>query len=129
LSLNYVHHYFAPLHGFSCCCLCLLSNLDAPLDVCGIVPHFHFDCLYDVCSFFGYIFRFGLHDVECVLDGSGIRCSECLAYHGQCSRDHGPHMARRHGLALRAVDAVQRVAKVLGKLGSVLAEFEWPVCP
>jgi hypothetical protein len=30
---------------------------------------------------------------------------------------------------LRAVDAVQRIAKVLGKFGSMLAEFEWPVCP
>jgi hypothetical protein len=77
----------------------------------------------------GYIFRFGLHNVEYVLDGSEIRCSECLAYHSQCSRDHSPHMARRHGLALRAVDAVQRVAKVLSKFSSVLAEFEWPVFP
>lgn len=90
--------------------LCLLSNIDAPLDVCRIVPHFHFDGLHDVCSLFSYIFRFGLHDIECALDGGEIRCSECLACHGQCSRDHGPHMVRRHGLALRAVDAVQRVA-------------------
>jgi hypothetical protein len=30
---------------------------------------------------------------------------------------------------LRAVDAVQHITKVLGKFGSVLAEFEWPVRP
>lgn len=30
---------------------------------------------------------------------------------------------------MRAVDTVQRVAKVLGELDSMLAEFEWPVCP
>jgi hypothetical protein len=122
--LNHVYNHFAPLRSFSYYRLYLLSNLDAPLDVCRIVPHFHFNCLYDVCSLFGYIFCFGLHNVKCVLDGSEIRCSKCLAYHSQCSRDHGPYMARRHGLALRAVDAVQRVAKVLSKFGSMLAEFE-----
>lgn len=46
-----------------------------------------------------------------------------------CSRDHGPHEIRRHGLALRAGDAVQCNAKVFGEFGSVIAEFEWPVCP
>jgi hypothetical protein len=38
-------------------------------------------------------------------------------------------MVRRHSLALREVDAVQRIAKVLGEFGSVLAEFEGPVNP
>lgn len=38
-------------------------------------------------------------------------------------------MIGRYGLALRAVDAVQRIAKVLGEFGSVLAEFERPVNP
>lgn len=51
-------------------------------------------------------------------------CSECLANYDQCPRGHGPHMIRQHGLASRAGDAAQFIAKVLDELRNVLAESE-----
>ncbi|KAM0714648.1 hypothetical protein Q7P37_009946 [Cladosporium fusiforme] len=39
--------------------------------------------------------------------------------------DHGPHMVRQHGLALRAVNAIRCIAKVLGEFGNVFAASEW----
>jgi hypothetical protein len=127
--LNHFHNLLAPLRRLTCCCLCLFSNRDAPLDVCRVVACFHSDYFYDVCRLLGPIFRFGLHDIQCILDGGKIWHSECLTNHSRCPRDHGPHIVRRHGLSLRAVDAVQCIAKVLGEFGSVLAEFEWQVYP
>lgn len=63
------------------------------------------------------------------MNGGEIGCPKCLANHGQCPRDHCLYELRWHALALRAINAVQRIAKVLGEFSSVLAEFEWPVCP
>lgn len=51
------------------------TNRDALHDVCRIISHFHSDRLYDVCRLFDLSFRFGLHDIECLLDGGEIRCS------------------------------------------------------
>jgi hypothetical protein len=65
-----------------------------------------------------------LHNAQRILDSGEVGCPKGLADHRQCSRDHSPHKACRHGLVLRAVNTVQRIAKVLGKFGSVSAEFE-----
>lgn len=108
--LNHFHNLPALLYRLFCCCPCLFSNRDAPLDVYRIVPQFYLNRLYVLCRLFSSFLCFGLHDVQRVLYSGEIGGPKFLANHGQRSRDHGLHEARRHRLALRAVDTVQRVA-------------------
>jgi hypothetical protein len=91
----------------------MLRSISAALFLISILT------LYDVCSPFSYIFCFGLHDIECVLDGGEVRRSKCFVNRGQCPLDYGPHVVCRHGLSLRAVDRIQRTTKILGEFGSV----------
>jgi len=89
----------ALLCRFLCCRPCLFSNRDDPLDVCRIIPQFCFDRLHILCRLFSSFFSFSLHDVQRVLYGGEIGGPECLAHHGQRSRNHGLHEVRRHSLA------------------------------
>jgi hypothetical protein len=87
------------------CCSYLLSNRDAPLDPCCIVPRFHSAFLDDLCRLFSPSFRFSSRDVRRVLHGDELRCSQCLVISGQCTRDHDHDNIRQQGLAILPLEA------------------------
>jgi hypothetical protein len=100
------------------------ANRDAPLNFCRIIPQSCCDRTHGLCRLFIYFPCFNLHDTQRIMVGDNIEGPGCLANHGQCSHNHGPHVARQHSLSLGAVNTAQRIAKVLYEFGSVIAGLE-----